>query len=134
MTKNLDSEFSEKNLKRCDEVFKQVNPTNLYWATSIAEEAGEICGAIKKLERGFNERELSKFRKKNPESELTDEQVKEQWLLKKKADIGQEVADLLTIIDLFCTKNQIDIGKEITNKFNQVSVEMKSDILLNTFE
>lgn len=57
-------QFQEVNLLRCDTTFGCANKTNLYWGVAISEEAGEICGVIKKLDRGMNPREFEKTRKK----------------------------------------------------------------------
>ena len=49
------NEFSAINMARCIGPFNCGEKDNLYWITAMAEELGEIAGAVKKLESGFNE-------------------------------------------------------------------------------
>lgn len=125
-------EFSKENWARNFQVFKQSKAPNEYWITAMVEELGEIAGAVKKIARGFNERELKKTIR-NWELCVTDgstlpdnyeEKFKANWLIKKKADLASEAADLFIYLDLFCTANDIDLPEAIKYKFNLVSKEM----------
>lgn len=136
--------FSELNEQRANRLFKVGDKGNLYWATALAEEVGEIAGAIKKLERGFNRREFKKMQDKmikklkmpiNIVSILDFDipedffKVQEFWVKEKKKDIGKEIADVLTYLDLLATKNGINMWEELKEKFNEVSDEMECPYL-----
>ena len=125
------AEFSKLNWKRNVEVFKQGDEKNEYWITAMVEELGEIAGAVKKLKRGFNQRELMKmvkeWEKQNiPEEQPSTEYFYELWKAKKIKKIAEESADLFGYFDLFCTKNEFNLWEAIKEKFNQVSDEMKA--------
>lgn len=142
--------FSKINVDRCDDptTFNCGNQGNVYWATAIAEEAGEVAGVIKKLARGFNPREFKKTQARvavsptNAEynSELKEkfaaatwedasyrEMVRREWQKELTKKLGKELADLFTYIDLCATKNDINLWDEVKEKFNQVSKEMKCE-------
>lgn len=122
--------FSETNWLRNVNVFNQATAGSLYWATCIAEEAGEVCGAIKKLERGFNQREYLKTIGKTMENFVpTDSNpdwntTKKVWEEKLKEKVGQEMADVFTYLELAATAMGIPLWKFVKQKFNQVSAEM----------
>lgn len=136
--------FSEMNEQRANRIFKVGDKGNLYWATALAEEVGEIAGAIKKLERGFNRREFEKMKDRmikklrmpiNVVSMLDFDLpgdflgVQELWVKEKKKDLGKEIADVFTYLDLIATKNGINIWEEVKEKFNEVSDEMQCPYL-----
>lgn len=136
--------FSELNEQRANRIFQIGDKGNLYWATALAEEVGEIAGAIKKLERGFNRREFKKVqdimivKEKQPINVIsllhydnpTDNAVmKATWVKIKRRSIGKEIADVLIYLDLLATKNDIDMWEELRLKFNQVSDEMECPYL-----
>lgn len=113
---------------------------NMYMIMAMVEELGEISGALKKIYRGFNERELKKmqdkWKKENGmlvSNSILDEhdmptrgEFEIQWLKEKWKNVKLEAADLFTYFDLFLSRNQIDIKEAVKFKFNQVSKEMKS--------
>ena len=125
------NEFSAINMARCIGPFNCGEKDNLYWITAMAEELGEIAGAVKKLERGFNEREFLKLKSKY-DSFTKSQNVPEPmyidylkyWENDRKKAMASEAADLFTYLNLFCQKNDIDLFKAVREKFNQVSVEM----------
>jgi len=98
-------ELSKKNPERCKAFGHTVQemPT-LFWSTAVAGEVGEMCNFIKKMERGDS-------------GEFT-------------TAIALEAADIVIYLDLLCTKLGIDLLGSIIHKFNQVSLKVKSDIVL----
>lgn len=124
---NMD-EFERVNLQRCDGPFNCGTKTNLYWGVALAEEVGELAGAIKKLDRGFNKRELAKMRKKydgKPEDMPTDEEFQRAWYFDKMKSIGHEAADIFICLNLLCQKNKLNLSTMVVQKFNLVSKEME---------
>lgn len=127
--------FSALNWMRNVTLFKQGDAKNEYWITAMTEELGEIAGAVKKFERGFNEREhlkmirdwksnLEMYDDFDPDSQPTVEEFYEVWAKKQKDNLAKEAADIFIYLDLFCTKNNINLWEAIKSKFNQVSDEM----------
>jgi NTP pyrophosphatase (non-canonical NTP hydrolase) len=82
-----------KNVERNLKVFEGTSwsPT---WATAVAGEVGEACNFIKKRRRG--------------EEVATN-------------DIGKELADAVIYLDLLAWNLGLDLGKAVTDKFNEVS-------------
>lgn len=75
------------------------------WGNAVAGEVGELCNIIKKMQRGDN---------------LDD----------PKRMLADEMADIIIYIDLMATREGVDLGKAIINKFNEVSDELNCDIKL----
>lgn len=123
--------FSQANWRRCRDAFKCADKPNLYWATALAEEVGEVAGIIKKLDRGFTERDRVKQEKAylgytqaidpHDESLLSPEEF---WFANKKQSLSKEMADVFSYLDLMATANGIDLPEAIINKFNEVSKAM----------
>lgn len=128
--------FSGLNFKRAKEIFKVSDKGPEYFALSLAEEVGEVCGALKKLQRGFNPREESKQRAKYEKymfenSEAGDCLTPEEfWLARAKSNVAKELADVLIYLDLMASHSGIDLDEAVVSKFNSVSEEMKTDIKL----
>lgn len=135
--------FTEKNLERSNLYPNSENFTPEYFALALAEEAGEFCGALKKLARGFNDREAlkinTKYEKylegaKGVEPVLTGKakilSANEFWFITMRMKAAKELADLLTYIDLAATSIGIDLNQVTTEKWNEVSEEMKISIKL----
>jgi NTP pyrophosphatase (non-canonical NTP hydrolase) len=130
-------ELSRINWARCtsSEGFNynpdSVQEFNAFMVIAMAEEMGEIAGAWKKLMRGFNKRELAKMKKKHLKANPgdlnmpTDDELKAKWHEQKFNDLKDESSDLFTYLDLFLTRNGIDIKRAVTRKFNEVSNEME---------
>jgi NTP pyrophosphatase (non-canonical NTP hydrolase) len=72
------------------------------WMTAIVGELGEAAGLIKMRNRERDNLPGNKF---SP----TDKQI------------ADELADVVTYVDLFAAAHMIDLGKAITEKFNEVS-------------
>ena len=89
-------EFQWVNARRCEAGFKSSvtdwNP--LEWGGALAGEVGELCNLLKKERRG---------EKIDP---------------KKIAD---EIADVLTYLDLLATRCGVDVETALKSKFNRVS-------------
>lgn len=85
------------------------------WACAMAGEAGETCNAVKKLRR----LESGGNTAKDPQTEA--EHV---------AQIANEIADTIIYCDLLAARLGIDLGEAVREKFNIVSIRMKSTILL----
>lgn len=136
------SQFSKLNLKRCDdkEAFDAEDKGPEYWAMSIAEEAGEVNGAFKKLMRGFNKRELIKMKEKwaRSQEKFMGDQFDEgempgdywfetQWYMQKNKAIMDECADIFIYLDLISQKLNRNLWDAVHQKFNKVSYEMGLD-------
>jgi NTP pyrophosphatase (non-canonical NTP hydrolase) len=132
--------FSRVNWARCvsPQGFNEPSPDPMYLLTGITEELGEICGIIKKLQRGFNKREQKKTLKKfiqqwendipghRPPSHEIDPIVLEGfWYKSLKAKLGPEVADVFGYLDLFAQRMNINIPIALMNKFNEVNGDME---------
>lgn len=138
------SEFSDVNWARCVEAFNCGDKSNLYWITALSEELGELAGAVKKLDRGFNKREFEKTKKKilaminggtqqteylrvsglAYENEQDRQAIEARWLNTKLSEMAFEGADVFIYLMLFFRKNGLDLLQSVDQKFNQVSVEM----------
>jgi len=90
------ADFSEINVRRCTEAFGSAMDewSETDWATAVAGEVGEACNLIKKRRRG-QEVEIS--------------------------EVGKELADAVTYIDLLATRLGLDLGTIVAEKFNEVS-------------
>lgn len=123
--------FSQINKARCEGPFNCGDKGNLYWATALAEETGEIAGVIKKMDRGFNAREYEKMKREwlktntNPEDLPSMAEFKAAWVIKMTQALANEIADVFIYLELFAQRNGINIFEAVTEKFNQVSNEMK---------
>jgi len=94
-------DFSQANIKRCEEVFHPLDSWSLSdWATAAVGELGEACNLIKKLNRG-----------ENIPLDL----------------IAEELADCVTYIDLLATRMEKELMHELIKKFNKVSDKKGSD-------
>jgi len=76
------------------------------WANAVLGELGEAANIIKKIERG----------------DFTLEE-------KRKA-LGKEFADVQTYLDILAFRAGVDLGQATIDKFNEVSVRVKSNIRL----
>ncbi len=98
------SELRIANVNRCNKHFHPLRAwTASDWAVGVAEEVGEVCGLIKRIKRG------------------------------KKIDMkemSKELADVVTYLDLLAAYYDIDLGKAVTEKFNEVSDRRKCKIKL----
>ncbi|MGE0294918.1 MAG: hypothetical protein AB7P97_21435 [Hyphomonadaceae bacterium] len=101
-------DFSELNKQRC----LRWHPEGLEswslsdWAVALAGEAGEVCDAVKKLNR------VRDGLVGNREG-VTEETLREA--------IGKELADTVIYADLLATRLGFDLGWLIQQKFNEVS-------------
>lgn len=130
-------EFSKANIRRCihPEAFDCGKQPTEYWALAITEEAGEIAGAIKKLMRGFNKRELKKMQNKwlkkfqFPDGTIQQDMPSERdfetmWYHEKNRALIEECADIYIYLDLFAQRLDQNLWEAIRDKFNKVSEEM----------
>ena len=122
--------FTAKNWDRNVTVFNGALNSNLYWITALSGELGEAAEIVKKLDRGFNARDLDKAKKKfsriNPGADLPDDdQLQKLWTETKKNGLASELADIFTYLDLFATANGINLSEAINNKFNEVNKGFK---------
>lgn len=107
------SDLREKNRTRCERWHTNGGITSWSesdWAVAMAGEAGEICNAIKKLNR------IRDGMESKPDSS-EDFKEREQAII----GIGQELADTVIYIDLLAQRLGLDLGIEVTKKFNRVS-------------
>lgn len=119
---------------------------DMFILISMAEEMGEIAGAMKKIIRGFNPREFKKTQRRindgidnHPWSldEINQARFEEvnitsisryimnQWLRDRMAQVTSESADFMIYFDLFLTYHNINIHEAVKKTFNKVSDEME---------
>lgn len=77
------------------------------WCNAVTGELGELANFIKKVERG----------------DFTLEE--------KRRDIGKELADVNIYLDILAYRCGVNLGEEIINKFNEVSVRVGSPVRMN---
>ncbi len=99
------AEFAIANIQRCENDFDHsiVAWTEGDWALAAAGEIGEMCNLLKKRRRGEN---------------ISDEEV------------GKEIADGITYLFLLCARLNLDPGKILIQKFNEVSQRRGSTYML----
>lgn len=96
------SDFRNANVDRCNTSFKQCDDwTPSDWGCAISGEVGETCNLIKKMRRGD---------------------------VVKTDDIGKELADVITYIDLLASRLGLNLEECLRNKFNEVSDRVGSDV------
>lgn len=114
----LDLEYLEKvSVERTENHCTPLDSwSNSDWCVAIAEEAGEVCGAVKKLKRMKDGVNFAK-----------DPQTEEEYIDK----IAEEMGDTIEYIVLLAAKLNINLSKAIQKKFNHVSTDrFKCDILI----
>lgn len=76
------------------------------WSNAVCGELGEAANLIKKIERG----------------DYTLDEARE--------DLGRELADVVTYLDLLAARAGIDLGRATTAKFNEVSERVGSRVYI----
>lgn len=108
--------FSRRNLLRCEDAFHSIERwTPDQWMTAITGELGEAANFLKKMNRV-----------KDGTNTAKDPQTEAECI----ENIGAELADTFTYIDLLATRLEIDLEQELVKKFNEVSKRMNSPINL----
>ena len=74
------------------------------WFVALTGELGELGDLMKKVRRG----------------DLTKEEA--------QADLGREIADVMTYLDILAFRLGVDVGKATVAKFNEVSERVKSPV------
>lgn len=98
------AEIREANVARCEASFFKLDEwTPLEYGGAAAGELGECCNLLKKMRRG------------QPVS---------------VEEIGNEIADTLTYLDLLAARLGIDLSEALVRKFNVVSDRVGSPIKL----
>lgn len=80
------------------------------WAVAMAGEAGEICNAVKKLNRV--ESEVANLNEPGRQIETREVAL---------AKIGAEIADTVIYLDLLAQRCGLTLGDEVARKFNTTS-------------
>jgi NTP pyrophosphatase (non-canonical NTP hydrolase) len=100
------------NIARCENVFHPIGKwTPERWSNAMAGECGEVCNAVKKLNR--LEDGTNTYKDPQTETECLDA-------------IGDELADLIIYADLLAARLGIDLGEAVIDKFNAVSILRKT--------
>ena len=76
------------------------------WCNAVCGELGEAANLIKKIERG----------------DFTLEE--------KRAELGKELADILTYLDILAFRAGVDLGAATIDKFNEVSTRVGAPVYL----
>lgn len=105
--------FSAANRLRCERDFGEPldassQYTPAHWALTVAEEVGEIAAAV-----------LGVAGLKKRKAHLT------------VADIGDEIADAVSYLDLLATRLGLDLSTVLAGKFNRVSERIGSDVRID---
>lgn len=87
--------------RQCEE-----NWTPAHWMQATVGELGELANLLKKVDRG----------------DFPFEQV--------KAEVGKELADVQTYLDILALKLGVDLGQATVDKFNEVSERIGSPVRL----
>lgn len=87
----------------------------LHNCVGLSEEVGEVNGVIKKADR---------------KKRMTSKKRSNKYRNKKVKDLGEEIADVIIYLDLVAAHFNIDLEKELVNKFNKVSNELGSSCFL----
>lgn len=106
-------ELSIINRSRCEKWHKNGGLdswTPSQWAVAMAGEAGEVCNAIKKLNR--IEDEIANLSEPDRQLGTREEAIKA---------IGEECADTFLYLELLCQRLNLVLEDEIQKKFNKVS-------------
>lgn len=102
------AQLREVNIARCAAVFHALDAWSpCDWATALAGECGEACNIVKKLRR----LEGADSHMNTPEHRA-----------ELKMLLGKELADVVIYLDLLAARMDLDLGEEVTRKFNEVSV------------
>lgn len=101
------------NVKRCEKHFHLLHDwSEAEWACALAGEVGELCNFIKKRKR------------------LSDERYKGDKSKNYLEDCGKELGDIQAYLDLLAAKLGFRLDKVTRDKFNEVSLRVKSKIKL----
>ncbi|HUU24801.1 MAG TPA: MazG-like family protein [Methyloceanibacter sp.] len=105
-------QVTEANVVRCDRWHDGgLNDWSVSrWALAMAGEAGEVCNAVKKLNR--IEDGISSI--SDPDRQLSTRQ-------ESVAKIGEELADTFLYLNLLAARLGIDLQDEVIAKFNATS-------------
>lgn len=99
------SEFRTKNVERCEKGFFPLFSKNgTHYGNALAGETGEACNIIRKLAEN------------RPNVDIED--------------LADELADIITYVDLVGAYYSIDLETALRNKFNKVSDKVNSNIKL----
>lgn len=106
------------NVERCESAYHAIvewSPTD--WACAMAGECGEACNLVKKLRRLDGAKTVAM-------------QADAETL---KAQIADEIADMVIYADLLAKRLDIDLGRAVTQKFNATSDKVRSPVRLSEF-
>lgn len=110
------SRFRTANVKRCETAFFPLAAWSASdWANAMAGEVGEACNEVKKFRRAE-----TMLRPDQPG--LDDACFRE--------DLANELADVITYVDLLAASQGIDLEAALVRKFNQVSARVRSKVRL----
>jgi NTP pyrophosphatase (non-canonical NTP hydrolase) len=92
------------NVRRCESAFPMCKDwTAADWMTALVGEVGELANLLKKIKRGDEVDPL---------------------------EVGKEIADVQTYLDLLAAHLGVDLGEATIQKFNEVSDRRGSGIKL----
>lgn len=128
-------QLSYANSVRCDTAFHPLfDWTPADWAMATAGEMGEVVQEIDHLKDQMSKHvglmcdAVKKLRRLEEGSNTAkDPQTEQEALIK----IAREIADVVIYSDLLCTRLGISLEDAVTEKFNEVSDRMESEIKLS---
>lgn len=80
--------------------------SNAQWVMALTGEVGELANVLKKIDRG----------------DYTLEDVQQ--------EVANELADIMTYLDILAYRLNVDLGKATMDKFNEVSERVNADVKL----
>lgn len=106
MNKLSFEKLRQVNIERCEDAFfPLMSKDGPWWGNAMAGECGETCNVVKKIDR-------------------------DGWSSELQLALAKELADVVTYADLLAARFGIDLGKAVTEKFNEVSERQGSAIRL----
>lgn len=97
-------EFRDKQGRRCHSNEDGSDWKLSAWSNAVLGELGELANIIKKIERGdFDQTAVQQ-------------------------DLADELADVVTYLDILAYRCNVDLGSATINKFNRVSERVKSSV------
>jgi NTP pyrophosphatase (non-canonical NTP hydrolase) len=116
----------KQNVKRCNKVFHPLKGwSGSDWGTAMGGEMGEVVEEFLQLLTCL--KSLDTLKKLKRTEDGTDKKNTPEDIVKR---LAKELADVVCYTDLLAARFDIDLGKAVTVKFNEVSDKRGSKIKL----
>jgi NTP pyrophosphatase (non-canonical NTP hydrolase) len=123
-----------------------------YYTTGLAEETGEVCGAVKKLVRAkmglIKPKVLERLHKELQDERdelnrarimlgndplpplVTEEEVRQEYKVRLQNNLEIEIGQVIQYLSNICTHYGLNLETVMRNSFNQTSKDFNSKILI----